>query len=77
MDSFYGGRPGASFIITKTYSSVQDMINDFQKGADCTDVHFDEYVMITVDQNDIQNRNDNGKIFRRGYDYSNDSGGAE
>ena len=77
MDSFYGGRPGASFIITKTYSSVQDMINDFQTGADCTDVHFDEYVMITVDPNDIQHRDDNGKIFRRGYDYSNTFGGAE
>ena len=67
MYSFYGGRPGNSFIIVTTFRSVQDMIDAFKQGPNYTAVHYDEYVMInTVDKNDP----DNGKIFRRGYNFT-------
>lgn len=71
--SFYGGQPGFSFIIVKNYLSIVDMVNDFKQGPDFTAVHFDEHVLInTVNKNDP----DNGKVYRRGYDYTNEMGGA-
>lgn len=72
-NSFYGGRRGASFVIVKKYSSIKEMVNEFQKGGDYKTVNYDEYVLIdTVSKNDA----DNGKIYRRGYEYTNDLGGA-
>ena len=74
MDSFYGGRSGFSFVISKSYLSITAMVEDFQKGPEFEAVHFNEYVLInTEDKND----KDNGKIFRRGYDYTNEMGGAQ
>lgn len=75
MYSFYGGQPGYSFIIVASYESVNDMVTAFKKGPDYTTVHFDEHVLInTVNKNDP----DNGKIYRRGYDFNNEeTGGAE
>ena len=74
MYSFYGGRPGNSFIIITTYRSIADMVTNFKKGPDYTAVHYDEHVMInTVNKNDP----DNGRVYRRGYDFTNDLGGAE
>ena len=74
MYSFYGGRPGNSFVIITTYRSIADMVERFKQGPNYTAVHYDEYVMInTVNKNDP----DNGKIYRRGYDFTNDVGGAE
>lgn len=74
MYSFYGGRPGNSFIIITTYRSIADMVTKFKQGPNYTAVHYDEHVMInTVNKNDP----DNGKIYRRGYDFTNDMGGAE
>lgn len=74
MYSFYGGQPGSSFIIVTTYRSIADMIAKFKLGSEYTAVHFDQHVMInTVNKNDP----DNGKIYRRGYDFNNDMGGAE
>ena len=74
MYSFYGGRPGNSFVIITTYRSINDMVDNFKKGPVYTAVHYDEHVMInTVNKNDP----DNGKIYRRGYDFNNDMGGAE
>lgn len=72
-ESFYGGRAGFSFIIVMNYTSIDEMVSCFQQGPDYTAVHFDEHVLI-----DTENKNDpdNGKIFRRGYDYNNDLGGA-
>ena len=71
MYSFYGGRPGNSFIIVTTYKSVADMVKEFKKGPNCTAVHYDQHVMInTVNKND----KDNGKIYRRGYDFNNEMG---
>ena len=73
MYSFYGGRPGNSFIIITSFKSVNDMIEAFSQGPNYTDVHFDEHVLINA-----QNKNDpdNGKIFRRGYNYQDSLGGA-
>ena len=74
MYSFYGGQPGSSFIIITTYRSIADMVTNFKLGSEYTAVHFDQHVMInTVNKNDP----DNGKIYRRGYDFNNDMGGAE
>lgn len=74
MYSFYGGQPGHSFIIITTYRSIADMVAKFKLGNEYTAVHFDQHVMInTVNKNDP----DNGKIYRRGYDFNNDIGGAE
>ena len=68
MNSFYGGRQGKSFIISKTYSSVQDMTNDFYKLLDCS-VNFNEYVLINTE---YKNNPENGRIYQRGYDYASD-----
>lgn len=74
MYSFYGGQPGNSFIIITTYRSIADMVANFKLGSEYTAVHFDQHVMInTVNKNDP----DNGKIYRRGYDFNNNMGGAE
>ena len=74
MNSFYGGRPGNPFVIIATFSSKQEMIENFKLGAAYTAVHYDEHVLInTTNKNDP----DNGKIYRRGYDLNNGLGGAE
>jgi len=74
MYSFYGGRPGNSFIIITTFGSIADMVAEFSKGPAYTDVHYDEHILInTTNKNDP----DNGKIFRRGYNYTDELGGAE
>lgn len=72
-NSFYGGRRGASFVITKSYETIAEMIAAFKQGGDYTIVNYDDYVLI-----DTNNKNDpdNGKLYRRGYDYNNDMGGA-
>ena len=71
--SFYGGQPGISFVITQHFSSIEEMVSNFTQGDHYTEVNYGEYVII-----DTENKNDpdNGKVYRRGYDYSNDSGGA-
>ena len=72
-NSFYGGRRGASFVIVKRYSTIAEMISVFSQGGDYKTVNYDEYVLI-----DTENKNnpDNGKIYRRGYEYNNSMGGA-
>ena len=72
-NSFYGGRRGASFVIVKRYSTIAEMIAAFSQGGDYKIVNYDEYVLI-----DTENKNnpDNGKIYRRGYEYNNTMGGA-
>lgn len=74
MYSFYGGRPGNSFSIITTFPSVADMISAFGGGPAYTDVHYDEYVMINTPN---KNNPENGRIYRRGYNYNNNIGGAE
>jgi len=68
--SFYGGKPGASFKIAKNYSSISTMISDFKQGPDFDDVNFGECVIINSSDAD------NGKLYQRGYDYTNSLGGA-
>ena len=29
MNSFYGGKQGSSFIIAQTYTTIQEMLDDF------------------------------------------------
>lgn len=73
MESFYGGRPGTSFIIVKSFPSIKAMKDSFSQGMNYNEVYFDEYVII----NNPNNASQNGKVFRRGYDFSNNMGGAE
>lgn len=68
LDSFYGGRPGADFVIKRSFTSIAEMKAAFELGADYTEVWYGEYCLIdTINKND----HDNGKIFRRGLDYQN------
>lgn len=71
MSSFYGGRPGNAFNIIMTFNSVQSMVTQFQKGPNYTTVHYDEYVSISSSDSN------NGNVYRRGYDYTNNLGGAQ
>lgn len=72
-NSFYGGRQGASFVIQERYLTIAAMVEQFKMGNSYKTVNYDEYVII-----DTENKNDpdNGKIYRRGYDYNNNMGGA-
>ena len=71
-NSFYGGRRGASFVIVERYKSIAEMVAAFSQGGDYKTVNYDEYVII-----DTENKNDkdNGKVYRRGYNYANDPTG--
>lgn len=68
--SFYGGRKGASFVIVNNYPDIPTMVTAFKEGTAYTAVNFDEYVLINTAN---KNHPDNGKVFRRGYDYNNES----
>lgn len=72
-NSFYGGRPGYSCVIVRSFSSIDEMVNKFKLGGGYSEVHYNEYVIINTN-----NKNDkhNGSLYRRGYDYTNDMGGA-
>ena len=72
-NSFYGGRQGASFIIVKNFSTIQEMVENFKQGSNYKVVNYNEYVLISTED---RYSKDNGKIYRRGYEYSNDMGGA-
>jgi hypothetical protein len=73
-DSFYGGKAGYSFVITRSFETVEEMIEQFQKGPAFTEVKYGEYVIIdTVDKNNP----DNGSIYQRTANYTDkDTGGA-
>lgn len=74
MESFYGGKQGFNFILVKSFLSIKDMEDSFKQGASYTDVNYGEYVIInTIDKNDKSN----GSIYRRGYNYGSENGGAE
>ena len=65
---------GVSFVLKGRYESVNAMVRAFKGGSAYTVIHYGEYVIIdTKNKQDI----DNGKIYRRGYDYQNNMGGAE
>lgn len=69
MSSYYGGKPGKSFIIVETFDSIASMTAKFALGPAYTDVAFDEYVIINTQH---KHNPENGQIFRRGYDYNSD-----
>lgn len=73
LGSFYGGRRGASFVIVKSYKTIAEMISAFKQGGNYQVVNYDEFVII-----DTENKNDkdNGKVYRRGYEYNDSMGGA-
>lgn len=73
MDSLYGGHQGNSFTLRAEFASVEKMAAAFKGGPNYTDVWYDEFVIINTKN---KNDKDNGKIFRRGYDYQNSMGGA-
>lgn len=78
MNSFYGGKEGRSYAIIKQFHNQQEMIDAFKLGAGYTEVNYGEYVIIDTifdNQNNPNNPN-NGKIYRRGINYSNSVGGA-
>lgn len=64
MESFYGGKPGTSFIIKQTFTSVSAMNNAFNQGTSYNAVAYGEYVMI--ENTDILDAT-RGNIYRRGY----------
>ena len=65
MSSFYGGVDGRPFIIKKPFSTVSEMIAEFQRGHSYKDVNYGEYVIIdTINKNNPEN----GRIFRRSAD---------
>lgn len=73
MYSFYGGKQGAPFVITKSFSSVEEMVNSFKKGYEYTEVAFDEYVLINTEN---KRSEENGRLYRRGYETGEALGGA-
>lgn len=74
MDSMYGAHAGASFVLSGSFETVSKMAAAFGQGAAYTDVWYNQYVIIdTVNKND----KDNGKIYRRGLNYTGTNGGAE
>jgi hypothetical protein len=73
MESFYGGRQGASFVLVKSFGSKAEMVSAFKQGGSYTAVHYDEYVIINSEN---KNNENNGSIYRRGYNYTNADGGA-
>lgn len=72
-ESFYGGKAGTPFVIAKSYNSVNAMIADFAKGPALTAVQYGEHVIINTED---KNNSNNGALYRRGYDYNNNMGGA-
>lgn len=69
MSNFYGGRDGKAFIISASYESIVDMVNDFRTPQRTSQgVNFNDYVLI---QTKNKNNPENGRIYRRGLDYDN------
>lgn len=73
MDSLYGGKQGVSFVLRGYFESVDAMVQAFKRGDSYRDIWYSEFCLI-----DTPNKNDkdNGKLYQRGLDYTNDLGGA-
>lgn len=74
MDSFYGGKPGSPFIIKARFETVAEMKARFCEGPAYKDVWFGEYCIIDAVSN---NSYDNGKIYRRTFNYQDEAACAE
>lgn len=67
MESFYGGKTGASFTIKASFASVQEMVLAFNQGTGYSTVKYGEYCLInTTNKSSFEN----GLIYQRGYDYN-------
>lgn len=74
MDSLYASRPGASFTIKASFSSYDAMVEKFKQGPNYTDCWYNEYCLLSTSN---KNHPDNGKIFKRGLNYTDSkTGGA-
>lgn len=73
MDSLYGGRPGAPFVLKASFKTIDEMKQEFGKGPAYTGVWYNEYCIIDTENKDHR---DNGKIYQRTPDYSNEMSGA-
>ena len=72
-DTFYGGQPGVSFKLSGYFKSINEMVQAFKTADKYTSVWYGDYCLISTENlNDI----DNGKLYQRGLDYTNDMGGA-
>lgn len=67
MYSFYGGKQGRTYNIVQRYDSIQKMIEAFSNGGAYTQANYGQYVII-----DTPNKNNpqNGILYRRGFDYT-------
>lgn len=73
MDSLYGGHAGLSFVLKGRFDSIDDMVQAFKRGDSYRDVWYNEFCLISTKN---LNDKDNGKLYQRGLDYTNDMGGA-
>lgn len=73
MDSLYGGHNGVSFRLKGYFESIEAMVEAFKQGASYQQIWYHEYCLISTPN---LNDKDNGKIYQRGLDYTNDMGGA-
>lgn len=65
--SFYGGRDGRPFVITKTFTKVSEMLEAFSGGSNYTEVAFGDHVYI----NHANRANpEHGRIYRRDPDFN-------
>lgn len=74
MDSFYGGKPGSPFILKAAFETTQAMREAFMRGPEYKDVWYGEYCIIDSVSN---NSYDNGKIYRRTFNYNDKDACAE
>ena len=71
MNSFYGGKQGRTYHIVARYNSVQQMVTQFQRGGDYTEVNYGQYVIIdTIGEEGGRSNPQNGLLFRRGFNYN-------
>lgn len=72
LDSLYGGHQGVSFIIKDSFESIEEAVVACKLGPQYTRCWYGENIIISTPN---LNDEDNGKVFNRGLDYTNDMGG--
>lgn len=72
-DSFYAGQAGLSFVLKGYFESIDDMVAAFKRGDSYKEVWYHEFCLVSTKN---LNDKDNGKLYQRGLDYTNEMGGA-
>lgn len=72
LDSLYGGHQGVSFIIKDSFESIEEAVAACKLGPQYTRCWYGENIIISTPN---LNDEDNGKVFNRGLDYTNNMGG--